>query len=157
MLRRTGFKRKSYNEILEAKKSKRSSTTSKPKKMQIRPISRLKKDLWAECRRIIRAKYGNICYTCNKGDLAGGNWQTGHFITSSTCSTPMRYSLDNLRPQCYHCNINLSGNWVVYENKLKLEKGEDFVEKLKLQNRDEKGGDYKSFWYIQKIEEYKLL
>lgn len=67
----------------------------------------------------------------------------------------MRYSLDNLRPQCWRCNINLSGNWVAFEDHLKAD-GVN-VEALKQRNRDTKGKQYDSLWYQAKIAEYKAI
>jgi hypothetical protein len=69
----------------------------------------------------------------------------------------MRYDLDNLRIQCFRCNINLSGNWVEYEKNLKKEKGEQFPEKLKLRNESTKGLSYRSDWYEQYINNYKNI
>ena len=128
---------------------------SKAKKRKTPTITQLKKKLWAECKRIIRARYGNKCYTCPSDNLEGSNWQTGHFISSSICSVEMRYSLDNLRPQCMACNIHRSGNWVAYERHLK-DDGVD-VEELKQRNEDTKNQQYDSLWYLDKIEEYKAI
>jgi len=117
-------------------------------------ITKLKKLLWTECKRITRARHGYVCYTCGKPTEAP---HTGHFITSSTCSVELRYDLDNLRPQCYHCNINLSGNWIAFEAHLMVERGRDFPDQLKQRNRDTMGKQYDSLWYINKIEEYKKI
>lgn len=121
-----------------------------------KPSARLlKQKLWAECKRITRDRHGNTCYTCGRTPLEGSNWQTGHFIASSVCSVEMRYSLNNLRPQCYNCNINKSGNWPAFEEHLKRD-GFD-VEALKQRNRDTVGEQYDSLWYLAKIEEYKNI
>ena len=155
MLRRTSFttKRKPLarvskrpeNIALRKKKAKAVSTTI------------LKDRLWQLCKKITRQIYGNTCYTCGKIGLEGANWHTGHYIPSSVCSMEMRYSLDNLRPQCYHCNIHLSGNWPAYKAHLRDEKGDYFPEWLERRNRDTKGDMYGRAWIIQKIEEYKNL
>lgn len=128
----------------------------KPKKKPTqKSISKLKKILWVLCREVTRATFGNTCYTCKKAELSGSNWQTGHFITSSTCSTAMRFDLRNLRPQCYHCNINLSGNWVLFERNLKKD-GQD-VQELKTQNDLGKGIVYPREWFDAKIAAYQQL
>lgn len=140
------------------RRSNFNSKRSKPKKAtkSSKPSMRLlKKKLWAECKRITRERHGNTCYTCGKTGLEGAGWQTGHFIPSSICSAEMRYSLDNLRPQCWRCNINLSGNWPAYEAHLKRD-GFD-PEELKQYNRDTTGMKYDSLWYQEKIEEYKNI
>ncbi len=86
------------------------------------------------CREITKKRYGNVCYTCGLQNLAKSNWQTGHFIASSICSVELRFSLDNLRPQCATCNIWKSGNWLAFENHLLQEKGVEFVATLKQKN-----------------------
>lgn len=158
-MKRTAIKRKT------PLKAKTRLSVRKPLKGQKRPTKRRKKSdlqklkaqLWTLCREITRKRYGNTCYTCGKTGLEGGNWQTGHFIPNSICTVEMRYSLDNLRPCCYHCNINLSGNWVAYEERLNEEKGEKFAEFLKKENRRLSNGSYRADWYENKIKEYENL
>lgn len=120
-------------------------------------VTRLKKKLWDECRRIIRNRHGNTCYTCGRRDLEGSNWQTGHYISSSICSAHLRYHLDNLRPQCYNCNINKSGNWLAFEQHLIAEHGKEFPEQLKKLNRETTGKMYDILWYQDKLTEYQQL
>lgn len=119
------------------------------------PLKKAKEELWQLCRKIIIKRYGNICYCCGAVSLIGSNLHLGHFIPSSVCSTELRYSLDNLRPSCYRCNISLSGNWVAYEAHLKAD-GID-VEELKRRNEQTKGRMYRLDYYLSKIEEYKRL
>jgi hypothetical protein len=116
-------------------------------------ITKLKEKLWQLCREIQKKKYGTICFTCKKFIEKGIH--LGHFITSSTCSVELRYDLNNLRPQCYHCNINLSGNWVAFEAALK-EEGID-IEQLKVRNTATKGKPYPVEWFASQIETYKQL
>ena len=138
------------------KRPKKATKTKKPK------ITLLKKKLWAECKRIVRERYllhigGWDCYTCGNYLDEPVKAQTGHFIPSSVCSTEMRYDLNNLRVQCYRCNINLSGNWIEYEKHLNKEMGEGFTEKLKARNESTKGQKYDAEWYKMYIENYKLI
>lgn len=142
---KTGFKR-------VAKGQKRPATRRKKSDLQ-----KLKAQLWTLCRERTRARYGNTCYTCGKTGLEGGNWQTGHFVSSSICSTELRYDLRNLRPQCYSCNINKSGNWLAYEQKLVRDHGQEYVDQLKRDNEATKGLMYREDWYEAKIAEYELL
>ena len=144
-LKRSGFKKKT------AKK-----TTAKKRRVRS-PMQKAKDKLWDECRRIIKNRYGNVCYTCYALGLEKSNWQTGHFIPSSICSVAMRYDLANLRPQCMQCNIHKSGNWVEYEKHLKLECGEDEPDRLKALNEATKGMQYDILWYQEKLAEYKKL
>ena len=67
----------------------------------------------------------------------------------------MRYHLDNLRPQCYNCNINKSGNWVAFEEHL-IKDGID-PEALKQINRDTTGEQYDITWYEEKLKEYQNI
>lgn len=118
-------------------------------------IGKLKKKLWSLCREIIISRNGSDCYTCPARDLVGSNRHLGHFISSSVCSVSLRYDLENLRPQCYRCNIHLSGNWPSFERHLRLD-GID-VEALKQRNYDTKHLMYDRLWYEAKIFEYTKL
>lgn len=164
-MKRTALRRKTS---LKAKKSLKRSNRKPTKKRSQRKtggnkrpsVRLLKKKLWEECKRIIRQRYGNkdgtfTCYTCGAHLDTPSKAQTGHFIPSSVCSAAMRYDLDNLRVQCYRCNINLSGNWIEYEARL-LREGID-VEALKQRNRDQTGKQYDWVWYESMIEKYRNL
>ena len=118
-------------------------------------LAKLKEELWQLCRKLIKKLYPHKCYTCGKQLIDGTqDFHIGHFISSSICSTALRYDLDNLRPQCSGCNVWKSGNWLNFEQHLKQEKGDDFVDELKQRNYTTKGLAYKSDWYEKKIEEY---
>lgn len=119
------------------------------------PLKKAQDRLWELCKKITRARFGNTCYTCGARGLAGSNFHTSHFIPKSICSTELKYSLDNLRPACYRCNIHLSGNWVAYEKHLIADNGEDFVKNLKKRNEETKGGMYRLDFYQNKIAEYE--
>jgi 5-methylcytosine-specific restriction endonuclease McrA len=138
------------------KRSKHPLKASKTKK-KTPNVTSLKKKLWTLCRELTRKTHGNTCYTCGRTGLEGGNWQTGHFISSSICSVELRYDLQNLRPQCYNCNINKSGNWIAYEERLTREFGQKHVDDLKQRNRNTTGKQYDILWYQAKIAEYEKL
>lgn len=142
---KTGFKRPATGHRKPTKRRKKSD------------LQKLKAQLWTLCRERTRAKYGNTCYTCGKTGLEGSNWQTGHFVSSSICSTALRYDLRNLRPQCYTCNINKSGNWLAYETRLIKEHGQEYVDALKRENEATKGLMYRAEWYQARIAEYQSL
>lgn len=114
-------------------------------------VGKLKKRLWAITRELAFIKYGSDCYTCPARALTGSNRHLGHFISSSVCSAELRYDLSNLRPQCYRCNIHLSGNWLSYEAHLTRD-GID-VEALKQRNRDTAGMKADSIFYNNLILE----
>lgn len=153
-MKRTPLKRKTaLKASVKPKKAPRKRVKAKKKPT----ITQLKKKLWEECRRITGERYPNECYSCYRQGLEKGNRQLGHFIPSSVCSVELRYHLDNLRWQCYHCNINLSGNWIEYEKHLNKEKGPGFSESLKALNEATKGKQYDILWYQAKLEEYRQL
>lgn len=118
-------------------------------------ITKLKKKLWQLCREIQIKRYGNICYCCGANPILGSNCQLGHFIPSSICSVELRYDLAHLRPSCYRCNINLSGNWPAFERHL-ISDGIDIAE-LKARNEATKGKVYPLSWFQEKIAEYTIL
>jgi 5-methylcytosine-specific restriction endonuclease McrA len=114
--------------------------------------------LWQECRRIIKAKYIKddryYCFTCGK-EIEGSNCQLGHFIPNSVGGASLRYNLDNLRLQCYYCNINLGGNGSEFYRKLVIEKGQPYVDALfELKN---KGSINALDHYKKLLEEYKII
>lgn len=117
-------------------------------------LQKLKDKLWELCKQITRKRYGHNCYTCLS---FVEHPHTGHFISSSICSTELRYDLDNLRPQCYVCNIHKSGNWLAFEKRLIQDNGKKFVENLKKRNEKTKGLKYDVLWYKEKISEYEKL
>ena len=135
----------------------RNSTKTK-KRRKKGTLTKLKEELWQLCRQIIFKRYGNDCYTCDKWkNLSGSSRHCGHFITSSLCSVEVRYDLRNLRTQCYHCNINLAGNWVIFESKLRNFHGDAYVDDLKALNLATKGQVFPEQWFHDKITEYKLI
>ncbi len=133
--------------------SKPDSATKKRKKKS--PLKKLKETLWKLCREIQIKRHGRTCYTCGAKNLQGSNCHLGHFIPSSVCSTELRYDLFNLRPQCYHCNINLSGNWIEYEKHLT----KDGIDTAQLKDRNEKtkGLQYREDWYEACIAKYQSM
>lgn len=120
-------------------------------------LAKVKAKLWELCRLITRREYGDHCYTCGKGPLTGSSYQTGHFITSSICSVELRYDLKNLAVQCFNCNIDKSGNWVVFERLLREKHGDAYVEELKARNLATKGITYPLSWFQDKIIQYQNI
>lgn len=117
-------------------------------------IGKIQKKLWEECKRIIRSRYGNSCFTCNKSGLAGSDWHTGHFIPKSVCGAYLKYDLRNLRPQCYSCNINAGGNGAIYYKNMVECEGQKYVDQLFLDKQKViKAMDH----YIYLLDEYKKI
>lgn len=117
-------------------------------------ISTIQVKLWQECRRIIKKKYGNVCYTCGAINLIGSNWQIGHLLAKASLGAFLKYDLRILRPQCFRCNINMGGNGAIFiENMRKLE-GDAYVNQI-LADRQKTVKAYD--WYEQLYQEYRLL
>ena len=116
---------------------------------------KLEDKLWELCKQITRKQYGNVCYACGKQGLEGSNWHTGHLYPKAALSAYMKYDLRVLRPECYHCNINLGGNGAVYLEKMLEREGEEYLEQIRkdkmvLIRADEQ-------FYLDKIAEYSEI
>jgi len=61
---------------------------TKLKKQSKQKISLIQRKLWNECKRIIRARYPNICYTCGAKGLQGSNQHTGHMLAKASVGLP---------------------------------------------------------------------
>jgi len=99
-------------------------------KQSKQPISKLQRKLWELCKQITRKTHGNSCYTCTANSLTGSNWQTGHMIPKATCGALLKYDLRVLRPQCFHCNINLGGQGAEFLRKMLVREGQEYVDKI---------------------------
>jgi hypothetical protein len=114
-------------------------------------------ELWQHCRRISLAKYirngKHYCYTCDK-EVDGSNRQLGHFIPNSVGGALLRYNLDNLRIQCYYCNINLGGNGSEFYRRLLKDKGQEYIDNLfKLKGQTVKANDH----YLLLLNKYATM
>lgn len=124
MLKRSGFTKKPYNEIILAKQEKEAKnrqilTTKRSvkapkkvvkKKVKEKSMKLLNNKLWELCRGIIIELYGNTCYTTNVINLTGSNLHLSHLIAKAALPMTYKYDLRLLRPASYHSNINLSGD-----------------------------------------------
>ena len=75
---------------------------------------------------------GEPCYTCDKPQSSNDSPQAfhvGHFIPQKQVD-PRRFMLENLRIQCYSCNVANSGMRAEYRQRLIEEIGIDKVEWL---------------------------
>lgn len=117
------------------------------------PQRKLEDELWKLCRKIQFSKYGYVCYTCKK-PIAGKNAHLGHFIPRSVGGASLKYNLNNLRPQCYYCNINLGGNGSAFYNELLRDCGKLYIDDLfALKTKTIKAMDF----YLTLLEEYKRM
>ncbi len=182
-MKRSSFKRPTLDEVRAkqaAKKEKALKNAKVPKspknvlKGQKQPKKRKKKTerqsleekIWAECKRIIRARHGDTCYTCGAQGLEGVNWQTGHGKAKSLLSIIHKYDLANLRPQCFNCNINLGGMSDIFVTKLALEpEGLAFLneacvktdEGWRIKRDQTMGGKDATVFLRDLLEEYKKI
>jgi len=116
-------------------------------------ITKLKKKLWKLFSKYIRERDRYTCVTCGR-EATGSGMHAGHFITGATCTAKLYFDETNVHAQCYHCNINLSGNWVNYEAFMISEYGQEHVDNLKLRRTLEMGHKVEREWYLDKIEHY---
>lgn len=127
---------------------------------------KLEDKVWNECKRIIREKHGDNCYTCGARNLEGSNWQTGHGKAKGALSIRYKYDLRNLRPQCMRCNLHMGGMSDIFITKLEKEK--DGLAFLKescthtsdgwiIKHGDTMGGKDATFFLENLLTEYKQL
>lgn len=124
------------------------------RKQSKQTISKIQRDLWVEVKRIIRTRYPNKCYTCERGDLAGSNWHTGHLWAKASLGANLKYDLRVLRPQCYFCNVNCGGRGAEFYAKMVKENGQEYMDKLSAErNISVKAIDH----YLKLLEEYSKM
>lgn len=94
----------------------------------------LDKELWTLTSKYVRSKDADwkgfvSCYTCG----TQYEWKytdCGHCIPKSTTGSYLKFDLRNLRPQCKICNQVKGGMRKEFEQKLKLEYGENIISEL---------------------------
>lgn len=93
-------------------------------------LPKLKQKAWKLISLYVRQKGArgeyNQCYTCYEWK----NWKyeidCGHYLHGK-----LDYDLDNLKPQCVHCNHFKSGNLGAYAEHLIRDYGQDWVDQLR--------------------------
>lgn len=127
---------------------------TKLRKFSKQPISLIQRKLWKECKRIIRARHGNLCYTCGRTGLEGSNWHTGHMLAKASLGAFLKYDLRLLRPQCYNCNINWGGQGAEFYKRMIQDHGQDYVDQIyKDKQTTVKAYDH----YLMLLEQYKKI
>lgn len=99
-------------------------------KIKKRSIKLIQKELWELCKKIIKKKYGNTCYTCGQENLVGVNWHTGHCFPKKSVDAFLKYDLRNLRPQCFYCNMRLGGNGARFIKNMERIEGDEYVRQI---------------------------
>ena len=103
--------------------------TKQDKTMMGWKLNKLKKELWRIFSVYVRMRDKGVCFTCGKKipdyfDRYGNEkpgWKSahaGHYITAKTCGLALYFHERNVHCQGYHCNVNLSGNWLEYRKKM---------------------------------------
>jgi hypothetical protein len=179
-MKKSGFKRKTYEEVLSIQKAKKTSQkgnfkrlggsnkVSNPKiqKPKLPSNKTLETKLWELCKQITRHRHEHVCYTCGASGLQGSNLQTGHGKPKGALPLKFKYDLRNLRNQCMRCNIHLGGQSDLFVAKLEKDKeGIKFLKEacVKDGNRwevrqDQTMGSLEGkFFLIDKIDEYKNI
>lgn len=119
-------------------------------------LTSAKKKAWIQCSIYVRtrdalATTGTLdyvyCISCGKRYPAFGKGcvQAGHFVPGR--GGAVLFDVRGIHAQCYNCNVNLKGNWVPYEKKLRELYGADVVEELKALKYQTKK------WTIEELEE----
>lgn len=157
-LARTGFKRKTLDEVKATQAAKRHKMPQVKSKAKKRTKPRIKQKTQAQLKKqldtifsiYIRRAHPAKCYTCGRTETS---LQCGHFISRSYLAT--RFHEDNCRPQCVGCNIFGNGKPLDFEEHLKKDLGDEYVENLKkLRHTTVK---YDRQWYEEKIAHYSVL
>lgn len=152
-MKRTPLKR--GNKPLKRSPFKRATLASKTRlKSKLggnkRTMAWYKKELDRVFSLYIRKIHPKVCYTCGK---PAERLQCGHYISRQYLAT--RWSEQNCRPQCWGCNGYGKGQPLIFEENLKREYGNDFVEAMKASRHVVR--ILSIDWYKQEIEKYKNL
>ena len=135
---------------------------SKIKKIKKPSLKVLQKKIWEECKRIIKIRYGNDCYTCEAKNIKGSNRHTGHMIPKKYLPYVMKYDLRLLRPQCYNCNMNLGGMGAFFfDNILREYEGSDvgwaILDDCKYNKTHNLTPKQAQAYYIDLLEYFKIV
>jgi len=168
-MKRSSFKRPTIEEVRTKQAAKialRASTSPATRfkakkgsksKVKVKTQAQLKKDLDDIFSIYIRQKFSdtngnNTCYTCGKAGTIK-TMQNGHFVSRQYLAT--RWDENNCRIQCCGCNLFGNGKPLDFEERLKKELGDDFVEEMKLTRHQSLKLD--RHWYTAEIIKYKAL
>lgn len=164
-MKKSGFKRLTYEEAVAKQASKRLKSVKKLKnRVQTTPHhkltgnranlkksrrkkterKKLEERIWALCRQIVKMRYGDTCFTCGASNLEGRNWQCGHGKPNGALSLRYKYDIRNLRPQCFHDNMQLGGLQDIFIARLERDKeGLEFLQEACVKENGE--------WKIKRI------
>lgn len=121
-------------------------TMKKPKKLT---YAKAKKQAWDAFSRYIRQRDNNTCFTCNR-TYRFEVMQAGHWIPGRHMS--VLFDDRNCHAQCYHCNIGLKSNPIVYYDRMLEVYGRDICDELII--LDKQPRKYKIFELVEIKEKY---
>lgn len=157
--RRIGLKvTKQCSSGCELDHAERSGNKPKKAKPKVKTAAKLKQELWpifSLHQKLIYSEDGEWCqcYTCDKPIRIGtANCQGGHCLPKGAFKN-LYFDERAVRPQCYHCNINLGGQHYHFCEKLKLEIGIESFEDMESHGKDIVKRDAQ--WYLEQIQYYK--
>ena len=101
-----------------------------PSKASKQTKPKLKKKAWGFFAKFIKARDKGFCYTCPAKGCVKQNYQAGHYPPGSVLPEREYFNEKLVHGQCFHCNINLSGNPVAYRKRLIVDYGVAFVEEM---------------------------
>lgn len=99
-------------------------------------LGKWKKDFWRVFSLYVRLRDNYTCFTCGRVG-AGSAIHAGHYIPRAAGGLRLYFHEKNVHAQCYHCNINLSGNSDIYSQRLVEKYGSRVMKQLRdLRNLD---------------------
>lgn len=143
-MKTSGFKRKSYQEVIASKQNKKpvkqlKKRVTKPKRdLMPARVKRAKKDLEIISHTFVRKrdsispdKIGGYCIDCDQYD-EGQQFQAGHWQPSSSCGARLRYHPRNMHGQKGGCNCGYQQEKVKINYTIAMinKYGLDYVNKL---------------------------
>lgn len=122
---------------------------------KLKPLSRLKKDLWKLFSTYIKKRDKGVCFTCGAKGLSGSSYHGGHFIKASVGGLILYFNEDNVHGQCARCNLWLDGDQYHYGIRLGPKKVKE-LEAIKLKTKgvvwDRKDYETKIAYYKAKLK-----
>ena len=150
--------------VLQKSKAKKAErATDKAKLESMKPAKWWKAKAKTAMHLYVRTRdAGKPCASCDTILLQlgrpGGDYDAGHFRSVGSAKH-LEFDERNVFGQCKHCNDHLKGNQLEYERRLRILKGDQFVDELRADNagRHYKIADYQSIeqYYKDKLRELK--
>lgn len=76
-------------------------------------------------------KKAYVCFTCGRTYPSYKKMQTGHLIHTANSYSRLDFEQRAIKPQCYYCNIQLYGNTLEFEDRVKEIYGPEVIDELK--------------------------